>query len=982
MQFLAVIFLCVLSSLPIVAQTSKPQLDTLEHFSRTAATTPRVIERRIIDTTQSATLNQHPSLSISPLTVSGYKTLSITNGSGSTLLFEQEMDLLIHGELSPGVYLESKLHDRNMPMVAQGNTQSLNDIDKLYLKLTGAHFSATLGDIQINHTTQEFTALSQLSRGANIQFHSSHFNSHMSYGSKSTAHHTTLFYGSNDLQTRFQLYSKEGSFVSIVPGSESVWVNGHLMSPQEDYSLEYGTGVIYFSSKHLISSKDFITISYEYILSDLQSQTFALSNSITHSILSLTAGIIYSGTDKDQPNGTPLTPSEKYLLSTDSFSDTITAPQSHLLTGVTADATIHNRWYFHNEVSFSEQDSNSITPHSQKRGWLYSLLYTSDSSRHKPKLPVRATYKGFYKDHSYQTFIEFFEEQQFKNMWGFSIPRGSFKSDNISLEWYPSAHTSISTGWAYANASSPLQNITNNSNSERYSSSLKHQSRSASLMSEVTHTMIYGTAITPEYSLFRNTPHLTRTGHTLSAKLLTWSLVPFVDSRMAYYTAPTSTRLFTSTISTGAHYTKPSIEFISTATHHQIRTTLPTTKRLTDSTQALEFSQSIVLNPTPWWNSSGTLNMRKHSTRTIGSGLFWSTSSEHSLSTPNNLVTSQFSYSLENGTDQSWIPYYEKVPEGTGTIRYDSTSKEFVEGVDDGDYIYRGDIRDTLTSGSTRYSLSTSLSIALNPGALISQGILHDIFLSGLYRWSQQDSTTQNFYPLFDPQPLIQSGLDGEQFFESTVQWTHPKHTSHWAYTYTNHHRTETNTLTPMTSSLPNSLSATLSSHTLKGWGKLFTKLWLYPFIQFSNRSRLDHSTLSPTTLYSFAREDYKGELQYRFSPAITPLVGFHFAQTTGTYQSVETITDMYTLIYTLTIQPKKEITIEAGGSSVNTVSTTQTKYIAHWSDNFSPGWTHRLTAQASVNLEEFLTLSCNYLYRIEPGKDFQSLHAQARAYF
>ncbi|MGL1936369.1 MAG: hypothetical protein OCD01_15165 [Fibrobacterales bacterium] len=981
MQTLAAFFFCLLTSIAAVAQTPIAHTDTLQLFSRTIAATPRVIENHIIDTTQTSSFYHQPALSESPLTVSGYKTLSITNGTSSALLFEQEMDLLIHGELTSGVYLESKLHDRNMPTGAQGNTQSLNDIDRLYLKLNGEHFSAILGDIQISHTMQEYTALSQLSRGADLQFYSSLYNGHISYGNKSTTHHTTLLQGTDDLQSQFQLYSKEGGFVSLVLGSESVWINGNAMSSPTDYTIEYGTGVILFSSKHLISSKDFITISYEYTLPELQSQTFALSNSATFSSISLTAGVIYSGNDKDQPNGTPLTTSQKELLSTDTFSDSITAPQSHLVTGVTADATLKNRWYFHNEVSFSEQDSNSITPHSKKRGWLYSLLYTSDSNSHKPKLPIRATYTGFYKDHTYQTFVELFEEQQFKNMWGFSTPRSAFKSDHLSLEWHPSTHTHVSTSWAYANASTPQQKSTS-INSERYSASLNHQSRSATLTSEIIHTMIHGTALTPEYSLFKKVQQLSRTSHTFSAQLLPWQVAPFVESRMAYYTTPSSNRLFTSTVSTGVHYNKPSLELTTKVTHHQIRTTLPPTSHLTDSTQALEFSQSLTITPTAWWNSSGSLSMRKYATRTLGNGIFWSTLSEHSLSTPHNLLTSQLSYSLENGTNQSWIPYYEKVPEGTGTIQYDSTTKEYVEGVDGGDYIYRGDIRDTLSSGSTRYSLSTSLSVILNPGVLISHGLLHDITLSGLYRWSQQDSSTQNFYPHFNPEPLIQSGLDGEQLFESTLQWTHPQHTAHWAYTYTNHHTTETNTLSPTPSSLPNSLSATLTSHTLKGWGAIISKLWLYPFMQFSNRSRLDHSTLTPTPLYSFDREDYKGEFQYRYSQSITPLIGFHYAQTIGTYQSFETITDMYTLIYNLTIQPQKDITIEAGGSSINTVSTTQTKQIAHWSDNFAPGWTHRLNAQVSINLEEFLTLSFNYLYRIEPGKDFQSLNAQARAYF
>lgn len=191
------------------------------------------------------------------------------NNQGSSV--QSSMDLQITGKLSKDVSVLASISDHNLPIQADGYTQTLEEFDRIYMQLNIKEKSIIkAGHLDLLDENTYFGKYQRRSMG--IAFQSNFGKENKTYfdisgGVARSEFHRIRFQGVEGNQGPYRLTGKNGeNFITIISGSEQVFIDGILMKRGEnlDYTINYNTGEITFTSFRPIFRQNFITISYNY----------------------------------------------------------------------------------------------------------------------------------------------------------------------------------------------------------------------------------------------------------------------------------------------------------------------------------------------------------------------------------------------------------------------------------------------------------------------------------------------------------------------------------------------------------------------------------------------------------------------------------------------------------------------------------------------------------------------------------------------
>lgn len=195
----------------------------------------------------------------------------ITFGNNQGQSVQSSMDLQISGKLSKDVTVLASISDHNLPIQADGYTQTLEEFDKIYLQLNIKDRSILrAGHLDLLDENTYFGRYQRRSMGMQYQTNFGKENTtfvDVSAGVARSEFHRIRFQGVEGNQGPYRLNGKNGEqFITIISGSEQVFIDGILMKRGEnqDYVINYNTGEITFTSFRPILKQNFITISYNY----------------------------------------------------------------------------------------------------------------------------------------------------------------------------------------------------------------------------------------------------------------------------------------------------------------------------------------------------------------------------------------------------------------------------------------------------------------------------------------------------------------------------------------------------------------------------------------------------------------------------------------------------------------------------------------------------------------------------------------------
>jgi hypothetical protein len=213
----------------------------------------------------------------SGLRKSGSLVRGFTVGTNRDMSLNSGLRLQLSGKLAQDIEINAALTDENSPIQPEGTTQTLREVDKVYVEIKSPNYAVTLGDFnlavgqseggefgQLNRKLQGAHGVATLSRIGGADFDGS---VSVTAGTARGIFTTNQLQGMDGVQGPYQLSDQNGQKqILVVAGSERVYLNGELMTRGEtnDYTIDYAIGEVTFSSKRLMTNASRIVIDFEY----------------------------------------------------------------------------------------------------------------------------------------------------------------------------------------------------------------------------------------------------------------------------------------------------------------------------------------------------------------------------------------------------------------------------------------------------------------------------------------------------------------------------------------------------------------------------------------------------------------------------------------------------------------------------------------------------------------------------------------------
>ncbi|MCA9743285.1 hypothetical protein KC734_17220 [candidate division KSB1 bacterium] len=198
---------------------------------------------------------------------SGSLTRGVSIGTSQGLKVESGLRLQIAGKIAEDVEVVAALSDQNIPIQPEGNTQTLQEIDNVFIQLNAKKFNATLGDFQLAFSGTEFARYQRKLQGARATTTQGKAQLTL-FGAVSRGKYNSMeIAGIEGKQGPYQLTGDRGQIdIIVLAGTERVWVDGEemLRGENNDYVIEYGNGQLTFTRKRLITGNSRITVDFQY----------------------------------------------------------------------------------------------------------------------------------------------------------------------------------------------------------------------------------------------------------------------------------------------------------------------------------------------------------------------------------------------------------------------------------------------------------------------------------------------------------------------------------------------------------------------------------------------------------------------------------------------------------------------------------------------------------------------------------------------
>lgn len=203
----------------------------------------------------------------SGLKKSGSIMRGVNIGTNQDLTLNSGLNLQLSGQLSENVEIVAALTDESTPIQPEGNTQTLDEVDRVFIRFKSPYVEGTVGDLNLEYKDTQFGNLSRKLQGITLLGKYANQFAGATVATTRGFFNRVSFIGQEGNQGPYQLTGKNGEKeIIVLAGTEKIWINGKRMLRGEtnDYVIEYGNGQITFTNNQLVTSESRIEIDFEY----------------------------------------------------------------------------------------------------------------------------------------------------------------------------------------------------------------------------------------------------------------------------------------------------------------------------------------------------------------------------------------------------------------------------------------------------------------------------------------------------------------------------------------------------------------------------------------------------------------------------------------------------------------------------------------------------------------------------------------------
>ena len=908
----------------------------------------------------------------------GYKTVQVTVGDGGTQV-DQELRLSITGKLTDSVYVDALLSDVGRRAGDQ-TTATLREVDQIYFRVESPHYFLHLGDLTWVDSSMGFTGVERASLGAmggvRGDFGGGYAQVRGVVGTDEVQHYTYTFSGVSGQQLGYSL-DGAGNFIAVVPQSETVWLNGVRLTRGRDYLVNYAGGMLDFKGSVLPSFDDEIRVEYDAYENDNIYTLYGAAASYRHPNLYLDVSGFKLENDVDRLKRGVWTDEDYAMLKADRgdefVRDDTLPPLNRPDRTERMNARVrvqHNQQFYADfELALNRSDSNIVSSQvGGPEGRAFRWFVTTDSTRDLVHFPLAMSVYGNRVQKGYDI-LQFqgtdldWNLYGLRDRWDLAYADSSFLDDDLlhdeftmrtrfARDWFGSAQ------WGYR------RNADEDWNSSRGELGVQHRNRYA----------------LGELSLIRVSSlqerEMERYQGTANAEYLQGMVRPFGTGDLRF------TKIDQDGVEDEVVYGKSSSGFGIFFDRGEIRESVGgrMAKRRgdtygdewADSLWASTWVQEANYN-SRYFTLSHLLQYERVRTDSSESENSWLANLDSRFGAEELGVQGNVSYKLGLTEEQIYTAVYKAVAPGTGDVRYDSLTASYIEGVDNGDFVYEGMGRNDSVGAVLSSDAEFDMELRFNPGLAlgIREGFLRDVTFGGSYEGEGSDTTGRKIY--FPPvnRSQLHRMTSGRMAVEGLVDWQHPSGVS-LAY--------------KPGASFDKKLSSI--SYYETSYSHQFDAGYRINLDHFVGGALLvQENELS--AMQEWEWDIYDGSLRYRFDF----LQGF-FVQPLGRYRTGEGTdgsgyevgefdANLWEGALRVGYHKQKKVNSYANFSVVQVDSHGDIipyQVMAGYND----GRTYRFEFSLSVDINDFFSMGCLYILRFGDAEEniFQKLSTEARAYF
>ena len=277
---------------------------TLHEYDSNAKFKPTIVRESWVDKREQLFVTDQ-------LYKSGSLSRGISFGNNQDVFVNSNLNLQMEGQLSNDVNISAVITDQNIPFQPDGNTQQLQDFDRVFIKLFNKRFSLSAGDVILKHQGSPLGETYFLQYYKNVQGGELETNYSILNGKARTSVGASIAKGRfasiqidplEGVQGPYRVRGPENErFAVIIAGSEKVFVDGRLLTRgyNYDYVVDYNLGEITFTNRVLITRFTRIRVDYEF--SD-QSYSRSILTAKHEQQWAKTKLFVNAYSEKDNPN--------------------------------------------------------------------------------------------------------------------------------------------------------------------------------------------------------------------------------------------------------------------------------------------------------------------------------------------------------------------------------------------------------------------------------------------------------------------------------------------------------------------------------------------------------------------------------------------------------------------------------------------------------------------------------------------------------
>ncbi|MEO6883220.1 MAG: hypothetical protein ABI199_04255 [Bacteroidia bacterium] len=273
------------------------------------------------------------------LNKSGSISRGITMGNTQDVSVNSNLNLQLSGHLTNNIDILMAATDNNIPIQPDGNTQQLQQFDRVFIQLTDKRSKLIAGDFLLTRPNSYFMVFDKKASGLSFStlFPISSTKKDTSKVMKTTfsAAISKGKFSRNEIigidgnQGPYRLNGAENElYVIVLSGTEQIYIDGQLMvrGQDNDYVINYNTAEVTFTPKHIITKDTRIVAQFQYSDQNYVRSLVHFGDEYDTKKLKLRFNAYSEQDSKSQPLQQQLTQQQKQLIASvgDSIQQAIT----------------------------------------------------------------------------------------------------------------------------------------------------------------------------------------------------------------------------------------------------------------------------------------------------------------------------------------------------------------------------------------------------------------------------------------------------------------------------------------------------------------------------------------------------------------------------------------------------------------------------------------------------------------------------------